>query len=115
MVHPNVICDGCEGPVVGARFKCTVCPDYDLCSTCEGKGLHKEHNMVMFQSPFEVSSVSAVERDWCRGCPEEFAIPDTACSCMLLCDLCPGCNPSMGSNDTATSFSGSHEVAGYVR
>ncbi|PKU33236.1 sequestosome-1 isoform x1 [Limosa lapponica baueri] len=59
MVHPNVICDGCEGPVVGARFKCTVCPDYDLCSTCEGKGIHKEHNMVMFQSPllnpFEVS------------------------------------------------------------
>ncbi|KYO20381.1 sequestosome-1 [Alligator mississippiensis] len=53
VVHPNVICDGCEGPVVGARFKCTVCPDYDLCSTCEGKGLHKEHNMVMFQSPFE--------------------------------------------------------------
>ncbi|XP_062443447.1 sequestosome-1 isoform X2 [Rhea pennata] len=51
MVHPNVICDGCEGPVVGARFKCTVCPDYDLCSTCESKGTHKEHNMVMFQSP----------------------------------------------------------------
>ncbi|XP_051486911.1 sequestosome-1 isoform X3 [Apus apus] len=51
MVHPNVICDGCEGPVVGARFKCTVCPDYDLCSACEGKGIHKEHNMVMFQSP----------------------------------------------------------------
>ncbi|KAM6322646.1 sequestosome-1 isoform 3-T3 [Podargus strigoides] len=51
VVHPNVICDGCEGPVVGARFKCTVCPDYDLCSTCEGKGVHKEHNMVMFQSP----------------------------------------------------------------
>ncbi|KFV91902.1 Sequestosome-1, partial [Eurypyga helias] len=51
MVHPNVICDGCEGPVVGARFKCTVCPDYDLCSTCEGKGIHKEHHMVMFQSP----------------------------------------------------------------
>ncbi|NXP64896.1 SQSTM protein, partial [Chloropsis cyanopogon] len=51
MVHPNVICDGCEGPVVGTRFKCSVCPDYDLCSTCEGKGIHKEHNMMMFQSP----------------------------------------------------------------
>uniref|UniRef100_A0A8C7E4F8 Sequestosome 1 n=1 Tax=Naja naja TaxID=35670 RepID=A0A8C7E4F8_NAJNA len=52
LVHPNVTCDGCEGPVVGARFKCVVCPDYDLCSTCEGKGIHKEHNMVMFPSPF---------------------------------------------------------------
>lgn len=65
MVHPNVICDGCEGPVVGTRFKCSVCPDYDLCSTCEGKGIHKEHNMVMFQSPllnpFEVSKISQGE------------------------------------------------------
>uniref|UniRef100_A0A8D0DUY1 Sequestosome 1 n=1 Tax=Salvator merianae TaxID=96440 RepID=A0A8D0DUY1_SALMN len=51
VVHPNVICDGCDGPVMGARFKCTVCPDYDLCSACEGKGTHKEHNMIMFQSP----------------------------------------------------------------
>ncbi|XP_068933835.1 sequestosome-1 isoform X3 [Petaurus breviceps papuanus] len=54
MVHPNVICDGCNGPVVGSRFKCTVCPDYDLCSTCEGKGLHKEHNMIVFQNPFNI-------------------------------------------------------------
>ncbi|XP_061473308.1 sequestosome-1 isoform X2 [Rhineura floridana] len=51
VVHPNVTCDGCDGPVVGARFKCTICPDYDLCSACEGKGIHKEHNMIMFQSP----------------------------------------------------------------
>ncbi|KAJ7316414.1 hypothetical protein JRQ81_002576 [Phrynocephalus forsythii] len=51
LVHPNVICDGCDGPVVGARFKCTVCPNYDLCNTCEGKGVHKEHNMIMFPSP----------------------------------------------------------------
>ncbi|KAJ1128282.1 hypothetical protein NDU88_006661 [Pleurodeles waltl] len=48
MVHPNVICDGCDGPVVGNRFKCTICPDYDLCSTCKAKGLHKEHHMIMF-------------------------------------------------------------------
>lgn len=65
MVHPNVICDGCEGPVVGTRFKCSVCPDYDLCSTCEGKGIHKDHNMVMFQSPllnpFEVSKICGRE------------------------------------------------------
>ncbi|XP_053574616.1 sequestosome-1 [Bombina bombina] len=51
MVHPNVTCDGCEGPVVGNRFKCLICPDYDLCSACEGKGIHKEHNMIMFPNP----------------------------------------------------------------
>ncbi|XP_053319212.1 sequestosome-1 [Spea bombifrons] len=51
LVHPNVTCDGCDGPVVGNRYKCLVCPDYDLCSTCEAKGIHKEHNMIMFSTP----------------------------------------------------------------
>ncbi|XP_049634214.1 sequestosome-1 isoform X2 [Suncus etruscus] len=48
LVHPNVICDGCNGPVVGTRFKCSVCPDYDLCAACEGKGLHQEHAKLTF-------------------------------------------------------------------
>ncbi|XP_014323347.2 sequestosome-1 isoform X4 [Myotis lucifugus] len=53
MVHPNVICDGCNGPVVGTRYKCSVCPDYDLCAGCEGKGMHREHSKLAFPSPFE--------------------------------------------------------------
>ncbi|KAM6953261.1 sequestosome-1 [Aplochiton taeniatus] len=51
MVHPNVTCDGCEGPVAGTRFKCTVCPDYDLCSPCQSKGLHKEHVLLPIWHP----------------------------------------------------------------
>ncbi|KAM8973563.1 sequestosome-1 [Pelodytes ibericus] len=51
LVHPNVTCDGCDGPVVGNRYKCLICPNYDLCSTCEGKGIHKDHNMIMFAAP----------------------------------------------------------------
>lgn len=50
-VHPGVVCDGCETPVKGVRFKCMVCPDYDLCQVCEGKGLHSEHNMVKIMKP----------------------------------------------------------------
>ena len=53
-VHPGVVCDGCEQPVKGARFKCMVCPDYDLCQTCEGKGLHSDHNMVKMMRPGEL-------------------------------------------------------------
>ncbi|KAK1803898.1 hypothetical protein P4O66_003842 [Electrophorus voltai] len=51
MVHPSVTCDGCEGQVVGTRFKCTVCRDYDLCSTCQAKGLHKEHPLLPIFHP----------------------------------------------------------------
>lgn len=39
VLHCNVICDGCESaPIVGRRFKCLVCPNFDLCETCEKKG-----------------------------------------------------------------------------
>merc|ERR1711963_1186736 len=50
-VHPGVVCDGCDGPVVGPRFKCLVCPDYDLCATCEDRGLHAHHKMIRLPAP----------------------------------------------------------------
>ena len=31
----NIVCDGCRAfPLVGCRFKCLHCPNYDLCSSC---------------------------------------------------------------------------------
>lgn len=34
-VHWRITCDGCgASPLVGPRFKCAVCPDYDLCGWC---------------------------------------------------------------------------------
>eukprot|EP01121_Diplochlamys_sp_Union-15-3_P015670 TRINITY_DN5224_c0_g1_i1.p1 TRINITY_DN5224_c0_g1~~TRINITY_DN5224_c0_g1_i1.p1 ORF type:complete len:361 (-),score=58.84 TRINITY_DN5224_c0_g1_i1:48-1130(-) len=55
-VHYRVICDGCEkAPIVGNRFKCTTCFDYDLCSDCESKGIHKEtgHSFNKIEKPFK--------------------------------------------------------------
>merc|ERR1712061_381623 len=50
-VHWGVVCDGCDGPVVGPRHKCLVCPDYDLCATCEARGLHVHHKMIRLPAP----------------------------------------------------------------
>merc|ERR1712047_110458 len=50
-VHWGVVCDGCDGPVVGPRYKCLVCPDYDLCATCEARGLHAHHKMIRLPAP----------------------------------------------------------------
>ncbi|GAB4821175.1 hypothetical protein N2152v2_008221 [Parachlorella kessleri] len=34
-VHPNVECDGCgRVPIIGARYRSQVLPDYDLCERC---------------------------------------------------------------------------------
>merc|ERR1712018_574956 len=50
-VHPGVTCDGCEGPVFGPRYKCLTCPDYDLCGSCEARGLHVKHKMIRLAAP----------------------------------------------------------------
>ncbi|XP_037116666.1 sequestosome-1 isoform X2 [Syngnathus acus] len=48
-----VTCDGCEGPVAGVRFKCSVCPDYDLCSACQVQGKHTEHPLLPIWHPLQ--------------------------------------------------------------
>lgn len=49
--HHGVVCDGCEGHIFGIRYKCLSCVDFDLCSSCEAKGLHSQHNMVAMEHP----------------------------------------------------------------
>ncbi|KAI5742676.1 hypothetical protein M8J77_010013 [Diaphorina citri] len=52
--HDGVFCDACEGPISGFRYKCLGCHDYDLCSTCEAKGLHSEHFTLRIPSPLNL-------------------------------------------------------------
>ena len=34
--HPGVICDSCRKPIGSlVRYKCLVCPNYNLCGDCE--------------------------------------------------------------------------------
>lgn len=40
-IHVNIECNNCKmKPIVGLRFKCDDCHDYDLCVTCMEKRIH---------------------------------------------------------------------------
>lgn len=48
--HFNVVCDGCDNPIYGNRFKCLECPDFDLCPKCEPTA-HHHHLMLRIVNP----------------------------------------------------------------
>lgn len=50
-IHPGVVCDACDKSIYGNRYKCKVCPDYDLCEGCYEKKLHPEHDMAKLTRP----------------------------------------------------------------
>lgn len=53
VVHYNIYCDGCNvGPIVGKRFNCMVCPDFDFCAKCEDSNVHS-HPMMRINNPMQ--------------------------------------------------------------
>jgi len=50
-VHRGVTCNSCGVfPIVGNRYKCTVCYDYDLCDECEAKtGEEHTHPLIKYK------------------------------------------------------------------
>ncbi|KAF8521601.1 cysteine proteinase [Hysterangium stoloniferum] len=56
--HP-VICDGCRvNPVIGPRYNCLVCYDYDLCDACHLSGAHPpEHQMLRIETPADAEDL----------------------------------------------------------
>jgi hypothetical protein len=52
VVHPACYCDGCgANPLEGSRFKCAVCPNYDLCEHCYAINAHGVHAFLRLRAP----------------------------------------------------------------
>jgi len=61
-VHVGVICDSCQNGISGIRYKCSVCPDYDLCQACESKsGVHDSTHVFL--------KIAKPINSYGRGCP----------------------------------------------
>ena len=56
--HSGYICDGCNEPIIGIRYKCVVCEDFDYCEKCEDKykGGHG-HPLLKIKNP-EMSPIA---------------------------------------------------------
>lgn len=56
VVHKNIFCDGCnKGPIVGIRYKCLTCYDFDYCDLCEEKLAENHgHNFIKIRKPINI-------------------------------------------------------------
>ncbi|XP_033728100.1 next to BRCA1 gene 1 protein-like [Pecten maximus] len=54
--HEGIICNFCERVIVGARYKCCNCVDYDLCEECEAvNGVHDtDHVFLKLRKPTQI-------------------------------------------------------------
>jgi hypothetical protein len=58
--HDCVQCDNCdEVPIVGNRYKCAECSDFDLCESCyEDSSEHDHHAFVRYRTPAHAAARS---------------------------------------------------------
>lgn len=60
VIHNDVTCDGCKTtPIIGVRFKCTVCDDFDLCSKCVYNH-DPNHHLIMMKSAIFGSKIKPI-------------------------------------------------------
>jgi hypothetical protein len=62
-VHEKVTCDGCGiNPIIGFRYKCSVCPDYDYCEKCESSIEHA-HPFLKIKEPVKYGNLKQESQD----------------------------------------------------
>jgi len=52
IVHKEVFCSSCLGPIIGTRFICLNCPKVDLCEKCEIHNSVHPLNHLCLKTPF---------------------------------------------------------------
>jgi thiol-disulfide isomerase/thioredoxin len=82
-LHSEINCDGCDrSGLVGVRYRCAVCPNYDLCAACEAtsaNGKHaRDHPLIKMRLRTRANGVHALWRDADAGV-DPATLLDEAC------------------------------------
>lgn len=69
-VHLGVRCDGCgASPIIGCRYKCSICQNFDYCPLCEDARKH-EHPFIKIRRPaLQPAAILAVVNEDAQGKP----------------------------------------------
>ena len=52
IIHKDIYCNECKNIMIGIRYKCCICHDYNLCEKCENKyGLEHNHPLLKIRKP----------------------------------------------------------------
>ena len=98
--HVGVTCNNCNAESFrGVRYKCSTCPEYDICDRCidevESKSLHP-HAFIRISKPMATLN-SMIICDHCNA--EDFKGIRYKCSTCPDYDICSNCIDEVESND----------------
>eukprot|EP01089_Gocevia_fonbrunei_P009574 TRINITY_DN2191_c0_g1_i1.p1 TRINITY_DN2191_c0_g1~~TRINITY_DN2191_c0_g1_i1.p1 ORF type:complete len:570 (-),score=125.11 TRINITY_DN2191_c0_g1_i1:1-1710(-) len=103
-VHP-AICDACNQDIIGIRYKCSVCPDYDLCEKCEesSQSVHSaDHAFLKIHKSNRLNSFRPTHPATCDSCNSRIVGIRYKCANCPDYDLCESCEPKKDTVHDAT-------------
>jgi len=88
---PDVTCDMCQQkPLVGVRYKCSVCFNFDLCEKCEAKGQHPADHPLVKLRP-ETTPMVVHQGVFCDMCDQGIRGIRYKCVTCKNFDMCEKC------------------------
>ena len=82
--HQGITCDGCGGPVVGYRYKCSKCQNHDVCEGCYDT--FRTHGVVTNNLSEQRLSSDPKDHNF-KLFKGRVQLPDELCSNMLWCPV----------------------------
>lgn len=92
IVHSNSRCDECKQfPIIGKRYRCNSCNDFDYCETCYFKNKMNHNHMFTLMSG-NSGNINVHKNIKCDGCGKfEFSGSRFKCQTCHNLDYCESC------------------------